>query len=64
MFENIVKRRQLNYELLDFSGDWLRVGLAWLETFHSKALWKRIDMFSVWSISFPEVRLKLKPIQP
>ena len=64
MLKNIVKKKQLNHELLDFSGDWLRVGLPWLETLLSKALGKRIDMFSVWPIRFPEVRLKLKPVQP
>ncbi|XP_028408170.1 nucleolar protein 6-like isoform X2 [Dendronephthya gigantea] len=59
--KNEVKKKQLNSELLDFSGDWLRVGLSWLETLLLKALGERIDMLFVWPISFPEWTLKQEP---
>lgn len=59
VLKNVVKEKQLNSELLNFSGDWLRVGLTWLEKLLSKALGKRIGMLSIWPMAFPEVRLLL-----
>ena len=56
VLKNVVKDKQLNSILLNFSGDWLRVGLTWLEKLLSKALDKRIDMLSIWPITFPEVQ--------
>lgn len=55
VLKNVVNDKQLNSELLDFSGDWLRVGLTWLENLVSKALGKRINMLTTWPIHFPEV---------
>ncbi|CAB3999175.1 Nucleolar 6 [Paramuricea clavata] len=58
VLKNVVKDKQLNSKLLNFSGDWLRVGLTWLEKLLSKALDKRIDMLSIWPITFPEWQIK------
>ena len=55
VLENVVKEKDLNSELLNFSGDWLRVGLTLLEKLLSKALGKRVDMLSIWPMAFPEV---------
>ena len=67
----MVKDKQLNAELLDFSGDWLRVGLAWLEKILLKALGERVEMLGILPTAFSEVRKvvyfnlsKSKPIKP
>ena len=60
VLKNIVKEKQLNSELLNFSGDWLRVGLSWLEKLMIKALGNRVDMLTIWPVTFPEVHLLIK----
>ncbi len=55
VLKNVVNDKQLNSQLHNFSGDWLRVGLSWLEKLLLKALGKRIDMLTIWPITFPEV---------
>ena len=60
VLKNIVKEKQLNSDLLNFSGDWLRVGLSWLEKLINKALGNRVDMLTIWPVTFPEVRLLKK----
>ena len=57
VFEKVVKEKRLNSQLLNFSGDWLRVGLEWLEKLLLKALGKRVELFGIWPTGFPEVGL-------
>lgn len=55
VLKSVVQQEQFQSKLLNFVGDWLKVGLMWLEKLLSKALAKRIDMLSIWPIAFPEV---------
>ncbi|XP_046857111.1 nucleolar protein 6-like isoform X2 [Xenia sp. Carnegie-2017] len=61
VLHEIVKKKKLNAQMLNFAGDWLRVSIAWLERLLMKSLGRRVHTLYVWPYSFSRWSIKEKP---